>query len=237
MKFAQAKDYQGLFNALDCLIKETIPNFDNFHIIDKAYTYIAMCLYSVHNSIVTENTVLGPIELSLTVILDAIEMTYSKLKESYTLKLSDSINVELALPIKLSLSHEEINIEYTSAIKKIKDVVFETPEEKKSFVSQIDTNIAMLIEKTVKKQFGISCNLFNDVVVNLIEPEIFYLIAQIYSEKLDDYYEILYYCFEYLKWSFETYKQFTPLETRILFNQFKIDKERQAQEQAKALNS
>lgn len=237
LKFTQAKNYSGFYHALDSIIQDTVPDFQDLNIIDKAYVYLAICLYSVHNTIVTENTILGPIELSLVVLLDAIENTYSKLKESFTLELSPTIKAELSLPTKLDISHTEINIDYSTGLTKMRDIVFTSAKEKSQFVSQIDPKIAIKLEKEIRKEFSIRCNLFNDLNVDLIKPDIFYIIMQIFSEKMDDYYELLYYCFEYLKWSFDTFKQFTPLETRILFNQFKIDKERQAEEQSHSINT
>lgn len=237
IKFAQAKDYYGFYKSLDSIIKETIPDFDEYNIIDKAYVYLSCSLYSVHNTIVTENTVLGPIELSLVNLLDAIEISYSKLKMTHSINLSPEIKAELTIPSGLVFTHSEISVNYATGLKKIKDIEFNNAQEKSDFFRKITPKLAIQIEHVIKKEFGIVCNLFNDVSVNLILPDIFYLIMQIYYEKLDDYYELIYYHFEYLKWSFDTFRQFTPLETRILFNQFKIDKERQAREHNQSLNN
>ena len=198
---------------------------------------MAACFYSVHNTIVTENTVLGPIELPLTVLLDALENSYTRLPLTYSYELSPTITTELTLPTKLSFTHTDISIEYLTGLTKIRDIEFNSAEEKLQFASGIDPKIAIRLEHTIKKQFSATCHLFNDISVDLIAPDIFYLIFQVFAEKLDDYYELLYYCFEYLKWSWNTFEQFTPLETRILFNQFKIDKERQAEERQKSLNN
>ena len=230
IKYAQAKNYKGFYQSLDSIVQDTVQDFQTYNIIDKAYVYLAICLFSVHNTIVTENTILGPIELSLVVLLDAIENTFSKLNESEIIDLTPTVTAEITVPTKLEITHEDVNIDYISGVRKIRDFQFESDEQRSQFISQIDTKFPIILEKAIKKEFSISCNLFNDVTVDLISPSLFYLIVQIYSEKLDDYYELLYYCFEYLKWSFDTFNKFTPLETRIMFNEFKIDKERQAQE-------
>lgn len=237
LKFSAGKDYLGFYNALDSIISETIPDFEKYNIIDKAYTYLATCLYSVHNTIITETTILGPIQLSLTVLLNAIEMCYSKLKSSHVLELSPTIKAELSIPTKIIPSHTEINIDYSTGLTKLNEIVFTNNKEKIDFVSQISPKIALRLEQTIKKEFSINCTLFNNVSVNLILPDIFYLIMQVFSEKLDDYYEMMYYYFEYLKWSYDTFKSFTPLETRAMFNFFKEDKERQAEEHKKQLNN
>lgn len=230
LKFTQAKNYVGFYNALDSIIQDTIQDFQSFNIIDKAYIYLASCLFSVHNTIITGSSILGPIETSLVVLMDAIENTYSKLKESETIDLTPSIKAEISIPTKLDFTYQDINVDYISGVKKIKDVKFDSDEERKLFISQIDTKFPIILDKAIRKSFNISCNLFNDVSINLNSADIFFIILQIYSEHLEDYYELLYYCFEYLKWSFDTFNKFTPLETRIMFNEFKIDKERQAQE-------
>ena len=229
LKFIQANDYSGFYTALDSLIKETIPDFDELNIIDKAYIYLSTCFYSVHNTIITETTVLGPIESSLVTLLEAIENAASRLPSAYQYELSPTISTELTLPSKLSFTHSEITIDYLTGLSKIKDITFSSAQD--------DPKIALKLEHVIKKQFSVKCNLFNDISVDLILPDIFYLITQVFAENLDDYYELRYYALEYLKWDYQTFMNFTPLETRIAFNFFKIDKEKQAQERQKALNS
>ena len=236
LKFIQAKDYSGFYHALDELVKETIPDFDEYNVIEKAYVYLALCFYSVHNTIVTENTVLGPIEYSLGHFFESIDSCCSQIPSSFKYELSSTISAELSIPTQLILTHSEINIDYSTGLTKIKDITLETEKERQDLFKEINPKLAIQLEREMKKRFGADCNLFNDVSVNLILPDIFYIIFQIYMEKLEDYYELLYYSFEYLKWSWDTFKAFTPLETKILFNEFKIDKERQAQERQQSLN-
>lgn len=237
LKFIQAQDYSGFYSALNELIKETIPNFCEFNIIEKAYVYLALCFYSVHSTVITENTVLGPIEYSIGHFFESIDSCCSQIPPSFVYELSPVIKAELSIPTRLVFTHSEISIDYSTGLSKIKDIVFNTEEEKRDFFKQIDSRLAIRMEKEMKKRFSVNCNLFNDISVNLIQPDIFYFIFQAFAEKLEDYYELLYYSFEYLKWDWNTFKNFTPLETRILFNQFKVDKERQAQERQQSLNS
>lgn len=237
LKFIEAKDYSGFYHALDEIVKETIPNFSEYNIIEKAYVYLALCFYSVHSSVVTENTVLGPIEYSVGNFFESIDGCCSQIPSIYVYELSPTIKAELSIPTKLNFTHSEINVDYSTGLNKIKNITFTSEKAKQEFFTQISPKLAMQLEREMRKHFGVECNLFNDINVNLIQPDIFYFIFQVFAEKLDDYYELLYYSTEYLKWSWDTFKAFTPIETRILFNQFKLDKERQAQERQQSLNN
>lgn len=237
LKFIQAKDYLGFYFALNELIKETVPDFDEYNIIEKAYVYLAMCFYSVHNTVITENTVLGSVEYSVGHFFESIDSSCSQIPSTVNYQISPEIIAELTIPTRLLFTHTEVNIDYSTGLKKIKDIELKNEEERINFFRQISPKLAMRLEKEIKKQFSANCNLFNNLSVNLIQPDIFYFIPQVYAESLDDHYEVQYYVHEYLKWSWETYAAYTPIETRILFNQFKIDKERQAQERQQSLNN
>ena len=213
LKFIQAKDYLGFYSAL------------------------ALCFYSIHNTVITDNSILGPVEYSVGHFFESIDSCCSQIPSSVAYHISPDIIAELTIPTKLTFTHTEVGIDYSTGLKKIKDIELKTEEEKINFFHQIKPKLAMRLEKEIKKQFAVNCNLFNDLSVNLIQSDIFYFIPQVYAESLDDHYEVQYYVHEYLKWSWDTYAAYTPIETRILFNQFKIDKERQAQERQQNLNN
>lgn len=237
LKFIEAKDYSGFYHALDEIVKETVPNFEEYNIIEKAYIYLALCFYSVHSTIVTQNTPIGPIEYSVGHFFESIDSCCSQIQPIYLYDLSQAIKAELTIPTRLIITHSDITIDYSTGLSKIKDIVFKNEEEKCDFFKQISPKLAVQLEREIKKRFDVTCNFFNDININLLDPDVFYFIFQIFAERLEDFYELLYYSFEYLKWSWDTFKSFTPIETRIMFNQFKLDKERQAQQRQQSLNT
>lgn len=236
LKYTAAQDYQGFYDALDELIKESIPDFDTFNIVDKMYVYIANCLYSVHNSIITKQTPLGDETLSLGSILNSIEAAYNKLDTIQRVTLEDGCEIEVSLPTELIFGHDFISIDWGTGLKKIKSYTVENVEDQHRIMSSIDTKLALFIEHAIKKSFSVECEVFDDFLVDICREDGFYLIFQLYSENLENYYQLLYYFFEYLKWGYETYAKFTPLESRIIFNFFKEDKEREAKRQMEELN-
>lgn len=230
LKYIQAQDYSGFFSSLDSLILETIPDFLEFDILDKASIYLAMSFYSVHNSIFIGNKIFGTTELNLNMVIDAIEEEYKSLPKYFNYSLDNKIDLKLSLPKVIDADHKGISINYISGIQSIKNIPITTLEEINKVSRELPTRFSIKIEQIIKKHYSQECTIYEDFSINLISPEIFYLIFQVYSEKLEDYYELLYYLFEYLKWDYNTYSKFTPLETRALFNLYKEDKEKQAQE-------
>ena len=51
LKFLNGDNYEGFYDKLNSLISETIPDFEDFNIADKAYVYIAFYFYSIKASI------------------------------------------------------------------------------------------------------------------------------------------------------------------------------------------
>ena len=60
VKFLEAKKYDNFFMALDEIVKKSIPDFDDYDIVEKAYVYIAMCMYSIRPVISVNNKSIGP---------------------------------------------------------------------------------------------------------------------------------------------------------------------------------
>lgn len=231
IKFCNARDYEGFFNALDQLISESIPDFNEFNFIDKIYIYIAYCFYSIHDSIIYKSNFLIEIDISLNKILDNIEAAYTSIKSKYNL--TDNIIADISIPRNFSFVDNQPVIDYISALDSINGYVFKNNEERKQFVENIAVKYSAKLEQVIRKNCIIECGLFNSEgdKINLIAPELLQIVFRIYSEPLEEYYKILYYNFEYLKMSIDTFNKLTPRENRIIFRQFIEDKERQAEEQ------
>ena len=68
-KFAEARDYQNFYKCLNELIEESIPDFDNFSLVDKLYVYLAYCFYSIHPSIQLSTNEISGNEILISTIL------------------------------------------------------------------------------------------------------------------------------------------------------------------------
>lgn len=235
LKYIQGKDYGGFFGALNEMIMETVPDFMTLDVVEKASLYLAMCYYSVHNSIMIGNKIFGTTEINLSIILNAIEESYNDLPRAFKYELKDNLEVVIGLPKTFDADHTGITLNYISGIKKIRNNSIESIEDIQKVSTELPTKLAFKIEQVVRKHYSAKCNLYEDLTVNLCNEELPYMIFQMYSEKLEDFYEIMYYVFEYLKWDYNTFSQFTPLETRAMFALYKEDKEKQAAEREKQM--
>lgn len=237
IKFIEAKDVANFYKCLDELIKESIPDFDEYNLIDKAYIYLAYCFYSIHSSVSYRSTGVVEREISLNEILNNIEEDFTNLEKEYKFK---NLVVKCSYPRTLIISDESILIDYASALDSVNDIKFKNNEERINFLRSIGPKWSMQLEMAIRRDFTVLCAMFRNGVgpfaldtekVNILDGGLFDSIMQIYREPLADYYKVLYYHIEYLRMSYDSYMRMTPLETRYIFNQFAEDKERQAQEQ------
>lgn len=242
LKFIEARDTANFYKCLDELIKESIPDFDEFNLIDKAYVYLAYCFYSIHSSVSYRTQHVADREISLNDILNNIEHDYEDIRKEY--KLNDKVIVKCSFPKNLIIEGESISLDYPSALDSVNDYIFKDNKERNQFLHKIGPKFAMQLEVAIRRDFICLCALFQNGVgpfaldtekVNILDGGLFDSIMQIYREPLADYYKILYYHFEYLRMSYDTYMRITPLESRYIFNQFVEDKEKQAQEQQNQL--
>lgn len=241
VKFCEAKDYKSFYHALDLLIKESIPDFDEYNIIDKAYVYLAYCYYSIHDSIVYKLGTIQDYEISIATILDNIEQAYKDIKKEY--KLTNTVSIQVSIPRTFIIENEDIFLEIASGIDSINGIEFKNNQQRIDFIKTIDVKYGAKLEQLILRDFSLECALYKNPgpfstktnKTDIISPQIFHDIFQIYREPLEDYYKILYYNFEYLKLSYNTYMQLTPRESRFIFHSFAEDKERQAAEQQSKL--
>lgn len=237
LKFIEAKDISNFYKSLDILIKETIPDFDEYNLIDKAYVYLAYCFYSIHSSVTYKTNGIAERKISLNTILNNIEEDFENIDKEYKF---NNISVKASYPKSLIINGESINIDYISALDSVNGISFKNNIERNNFLNKISPKWAMQLEMAIRRDFICECAMFKNNVgpfiqeadkSNILDGGLFESIMQIYCEPLAEYYKILYYHIEYLRMSYDSYMRMTPLETRFIFNQFVEDKERQAQEQ------
>lgn len=102
---------------LDDIIKDTIPNFDNFILANKLYTYIATTVYSIKPTITINDQNRGNLTVSLVSILDNIENQYEK--KEFEVSIND-VTLVISPPTTYEIDGECIDIDYTKSIKSVK---------------------------------------------------------------------------------------------------------------------
>lgn len=242
-KFAEAKDYTNFYRCLDELIKESVPDFDNFSIIDKIYIYLAYCFYSIHASVQFSGNGIAGSDVPLSTMLENIEEDYKTKTTEYTI--GGNVKIVCSTPRKFSIDKDRITIEYYSAIDSVNGIELASNEERKNFMQNIGVRYSTRLEQTIKKDFRVPCSIFkvnvgiynlHDEKMNIMTGDIFNSIVDIYRTPLDDFYKVLYYCVQHMRMSYDTYMRMTPRETKHLFNQFVDEKQREAEEHNKHRN-
>lgn len=236
-KFAEAKDYKNFYRCLDELIKESVPEFDSFSLIDKAYVYLAYCFYSIHASVQYSGDGIAGSEISLSSMLQNIEEDYKHKTVEYDL--GSGVKVTCSTPRKFVVDGEFFSIEYSSAIDSVNGIRLTNDKEREDFMQKIGVRYSLKLEQAIKRDFAVLCSLFkvnlgiynlHEEKVNILSGDIFKSLINVYREPLDDFYKVLYYCVQHMRMSYDTYMRMTPRETRHLFNQFIEEKQKEADE-------
>lgn len=236
LKFLNGENFQGFYNALDTLILKSIPDFNDLDICDKAYIYIAYYFYSVRSSISIKGEKIDSMEVPLNFMLDSIENNYKK--ESIDIKFHNW-NAKIHYPKKLIFDEANtLLIDFLSALRYI-DKIEITFEQLESLRKSIPTKLINDVEYEVKKHLSLEVDIAKDVpgvkniIENILNPSIFYSIAFIYKELLENFYNMQYLLTHYVRVDWESLLRMTPIETTILYKNFIEDKEKQNEKSKK----
>lgn len=230
LKFLNGENFKGFYNALNLLIQESIPEFEDLDICDKAYIYIAYYYYSVRSSISLKSNKFSNMEIPLTVLLDSLEEEYDK--ENKKIKLLNW-DCEIHYPKTLIFdANDSIVIDFLSSLRKIKDISISL-EECEKLRKEMPIKILNELEYFVSKNF--SAEIFiakksignEEVKENLLSPAFFYSIAYIYKDMLENFYNMQYMVTHYIRVDWTSLLNMTPAETSILYKNFTEDKENQ----------
>lgn len=230
LKFLNGENYQGFYETLDSLISKTIANFENLDICDKIYIYLAYYFYSVRSTILLKSEHISSIEISLATILENIETNYLKKEEN--LKIS-SWDIKISYPKNIIFDEpNSISIDFLSSLREINNIKID-----KTRLEQLRTNIPIKmvneIEYAVKKYFQMTINIIKNIsgleniTEDILSSNIFYTIAHIYKDSLDNFYNMQYLLTHYVRVSWDSLLEMTPVETTILYKNFITDKEKQ----------
>lgn len=245
IKYTNASDFTGFFNALDGLIKETVPDFDEYNVIDKAYVYLAFCFYSIRQSIPIKERAVGGIyidsEISLATILENIENSYTQKNERFVIKANGKeLSFTVGLPRRLIFSEEGIAVDYATGLEKINDKEF-SREDINKFLASVNGSVVMEIWKRVEANSKLVCNLVDGtnkakIEANLLSPEIFYVVFMIFNHSLDVFYEEMYVAVQYMRLTMSDFLKMTRLEFVIFTKNFNKDKEEQRKDKKTLVN-
>lgn len=230
LKFLNGENLKGFYNALDSLLKNSIPDFDNLDICDKAYIYIVFYFYSVKSSISLKADKFDSVEVPLTILLDSLEHGYKK----------DHINcsfynwsADVHYPTKLIFDdNNTILIDYLSSLRSVANVQINA-NNLEQLRLQTPTKILSDLEHEVKNHLSysvdISKNILNtsDISESVLNPGLFYSISYIYKDLLENFYNMQYLMTHYIKVSWDSLLAMTPIESTILYKNFREDKDRQ----------
>ena len=236
LKFLNGENYEGFYNALDTLIIESIPDFKGLDLCDKVYIYIAYYFYSVRTSISLKSEKFDSAEVPLTVLLDSLETRYKK-----ELIEVPFYNWKAKIHYPTTIYFDEPNtivVDHLTALRNIEGLEIKT-EQIEDIRKSTPTKVLNDFYYEVVNGMGLKVDIAKDIpgtadiTENIINPGIFYSIAFIYKDLLDNFYNMQYLLTHYVRVSWEAILEMTPIETTILYKNFIEDKEKQNEKSKK----
>ena len=230
LKFLNGENLKGFYTTLDTLLKDSIPDFDSLDICDKAYIYIAYYFYSVRSSISLKAEKFDNVEVPLTILLDSLEHGYKKehIKCNFFNWAAD-----VHYPTKLIFDdNNTILIDYLSSLRNIGGVAINSnnlEQLRLQTSTKILSDLEYEVQKNLSYQIDISKGIPNstDISDEVLGPGLFYSISYIYKDLLENFYNMQYLMTHYIKVSWDSLLDMTPVETSILYRNYIEDKERQ----------
>lgn len=230
LKFLNGENFKGFYQALDSLISQSIPNFNELDICDKLYIYIAFYYYSVRSSISIKSEKFDSVEVPLNIMLDSIEEQYNN--EKLDIKINDR-NIKIHYPRTLIFDdNNQILVDILSAIREIEGLkisIDNIAELRKAMPIKMINDI----EYKIKQNFNLNVDIVKDVMgaaniqESILNGGIYFSIAYIYKDSLDNFYNMQYLLCHYIRVDWQSLLSMTPVETTILYKNFIEDKERQ----------
>lgn len=233
LKFLQSENFTGFFKCLDCFIKRTIKDFDNFLYIDKIYTYIAFAFYNIKPNVSISHPKLGPTDLSLTNLLGDIESAF--VSKAEIIEINDSIKIKIHYARKFHYEADTPIVDYDTCICEIaKNGEWQkiSPVEASQLMEVLDTQTASKIEIKARNAFNNKINIFklpmmNPVYADTNSADMLYLVCSLFKENLQNYYTELYIATHYMKMDKYGFDTLTPVEMSIVLKIMEEDKEKQ----------
>lgn len=219
VKFLQAENYKKFFECLEEITRKSIPNFDEFDIIEKCYVFIAMCMYSIRGSISVNNTMIGSQQISLALILDNIEKSYSP---DYVVqyKLNNGFVLKFGYPKTYTFQSETPVIDFYSGLIGYNDIVLQQ-NQKEQLKNKLGTRQLSFIDDFLRQKMVSICNIFDGVPMNKFQMNIVgqSLISNVigfYKFPLDSFYKMMYIMVKHIRMSYSDFMKITHVQSDIL---------------------
>lgn len=227
VKYLESEDYRNFFSNIDNFILEDIPDFSEFSVFDKAYTYLVICYYYIRPKF-TMNTDYGPKNIGIDVIIENMD---NCVPGNMVCKIG-SFDFEFGLPKSFYFEEQDkFMYDYISGLVKVNGK--EITEKERKEVYSLPTQFLVKIEEEGRKHFNHEINIFegnsvaNEITLNVYSPALIYVIISIFKDSLENFYQKLYYSVHYMKMTYDGYMDITPFEFDVIFEIFKKDKEKQ----------
>lgn len=225
-KFGESMNIQGFFDTLNFYIKETIPDFDDFNVVDKAYIYIAYQLYSIKPSIKMMDAVNKGVETEVQIasILNIIEEQYDDIE--YVCKINDKMSLMIGIPSRVKFELENIEIDYLSGIKSVtmNDEEYKlSSSERDELIDKLPQRVLMDIQQNARLKISKKAKLLfvkEGGEIDLFSSDLFMLVFSMMKESLESFYWRLFVSVQYIKLSHDGFMRMSPLETQLLINNY-----------------
>lgn len=238
VKYLQSQNYSKFFECLNQIAKRSIPNLDQFDIVQRCYLYMAMCMYSVRATISVTNKMIGNQEIPLSTILNNIESCYTRdFIVQYELK--KGVVLKFSYPKKFQYEGEIPSIDYFSGLIGYNDVIL-NQQQKKTLKGKLDTKTLMFIDDFLREKCISICDLFYGVPMNKFEINIFgqSMISNtmgIFKFPLQSFYKIMYTTIKHIKMSYTDFLKISHLQASIILK-YAVQESSKMSQQAKEGN-
>ena len=219
VKFLQSENYKKFFECLDQIVRESIPNIDDFDVIQRCYVYIAMCMYSIKGTITVNNTMIGQQEIPLATILNNIESSYIKdFVVDYELR--PNFNLQFGYPKKFTFQGNSAVIDYYSGLRGFNGVILDD-EQKVSLKKKLGTKELSFIDDYMRSKTESICNIFEGVPMNKFQMNIgnesmVMNVISFFNMSQEGMYQVMYAMIKHLKMSYSDFMKISFNETSIL---------------------
>ena len=220
VKFLQARKFDNFFVALNEVVKRSIPDFEDFDIVDKAYVYIAMCMYSIRPVISVNNSAIGSQQVNLGIILDNIEGSYVRsVQVDYELK--QGIVMRFGYPKSFTFDGGSVPIlDFYSGLISVNGKVL-TKEQKQILKKRLGTKQLSFIDDFCRQKFVCVCDIFhgvpmNKLQMNILGQSLLYNVVSFYNMSLQVFYQIMYAMIKHVRMTYSDFMKISHAETSIL---------------------
>lgn len=220
VKFLQSENYKKFFECLDEIAKKSIPQLDEFDIVERCYVYIAMCMYSIRGTISVNNSMIGKQDIPLSIILNNIESSYTpNFVIDYELK--QGIILKFGYPKSFTFQGNVPVIDYFSCLIGYNDVIL-NDSQVQLLKSKITARQLSFIDDYLREKTTSIYNIFEGCIppnrfeMNIFNQSLITNVMSFYQAELQGMYHVMYAMVKHLKMSYCDWTKISPAQTTML---------------------